>query len=76
MSYTYFFDILHYVDDRIQTIETTMTTTNTTSMERRHLEGQLAALKGFAIFLRTRFQKKLPRRLYREYVAQKTRTLN
>ncbi len=76
MSYTYFFDILHYVDDRIQSIETTMTTSNTTMMERRHLEGQLTALKGFATFLRTRFQEKLPRRLYREYMAQKTRALN
>lgn len=76
MAYNYFFDILQYIEDRIKAVETTMTTGNTTMPERRHLEGQLAALQGFATFFRTRFEENLPRRLYRHYMTQKTNDLD
>ncbi|MGD9366322.1 MAG: hypothetical protein PVH87_11530 [Desulfobacteraceae bacterium] len=76
MSYTYFFDILQYVEDRIKAVETTLTTGNATMAQRRYLEGQLAALQGFAAFFRTRFEENLPRRLHRHYMTQGTSDLN
>lgn len=76
MSYTYFFDILQYVEDRIKAVEKNMTTGNATVAERRYLEGQLAALQGFAAFFRTHFEENLPRRLHRHYVTQRTSDLN
>lgn len=76
MSYTYFFDILQYVEDRIKAAETTILTGKTTMTEERYLEGQLAALQGFATFFRTRFEENLPRRLHRHYMTQKTSDLN
>lgn len=76
MAYTYFFDIFQYVQERIKAVETTMTTGNATMAERRYLEGQLAALQGFATFFRTRFEGNLPRRLHRHHMTQRAGDLN